>query len=127
MARVLSISYDLALLRIRELVLKQLGHDVISAEGFAHAYRAFDEENGNFDLIILGHSIPHEDKQAIITKCRRKCSSPVLALLRSNELSVDDANRSVQSDDPQAFIAAVNALLAEFGTESTSLAGLGKH
>ncbi|HLJ78747.1 MAG TPA: hypothetical protein VKT75_15105 [Acidobacteriaceae bacterium] len=37
MARILSISYDPVLLRTRELLLQQMGHDVTSAEGFAEA------------------------------------------------------------------------------------------
>lgn len=60
MARIFSISYDQALLRTRELLLEQMGHSVASAEGFAQAFKLCNQDSGPFDLMILGHSIPHD-------------------------------------------------------------------
>ena len=114
MARILSISYDPHLLLSRELLLQQMGHQVVSAEGFARAYRACDAcnvEDDRFDLIILGHSIPYDDKREMIKHCTRACSCPVLALVRSNEGSVEGAAVSVESLNPQAFVTAVRDIL----------------
>ena len=111
MAHILSISYDANLLVTRELLLRQMGHVVVSAEGFTKAYRACEVEGGRFDLVILGHSIPHEDKEAIIRHCTRACSCPVLALLRPNEGAVEGAARCVDSNDPPAFIQAVQDMV----------------
>ena len=111
MAHVLSISYDPNLLKTRELLLKRMGHRVTSAEGFAQAIRLFDDST--FELIIMGHSIPHEDKRAMLHECRKRCSCPVLALLRPNEPPLEKADRSVDSSDPYAFITAIDRLLAE--------------
>ena len=111
MAYVLSISYDPDLLRTRELLLKQMGHRVASAEGYAEAIRLC--KDSKFDLIIMGHSIPHEDKRAMLRECRKSCYCPVLALLRSNEPPLEKADRSVDSSDTDAFIGAVDGLLAE--------------
>lgn len=108
----LSISYDLTLLQTRELLLRQMGYEVTSAEGFTEAYQACKESDGSFDLIIVGHSIPHKDKQMIIRNCRHSCSCPVLALLRPNEPPVEEASRSVLSNEPGAFVAAVQEILA---------------
>jgi DNA-binding response OmpR family regulator len=46
--RILSISYDLPLLRTRQLMLTQEGYDVVSAEGFAEALEHCSEK---FDLV----------------------------------------------------------------------------
>ena len=112
MAHVLSISYDVDLLRTRELLLRRMGHSVTSADGFAQASRVCERHNGKFDLIVLGHSIPPEDKREIIAFLKTH-SCPVLALLRPNEEPAEDAARSVEADDPGALLAAVEELLAE--------------
>ncbi len=64
--RILSISYDPSLLLTRQLLLQQMSHEVRSAEGFAKAWEIRREQAGRFDLIILGHSVPHSDKEPII-------------------------------------------------------------
>ena len=111
MAHIFSISYDPILLQTRELLLQQLGHTVTSAEGFAEARQYCGLLDRSFDLVVLGHSIPHEDKRAIIRECLKNCSCPVLALLRTNEPPVEEATRSV-STEPREFLAAVDELLA---------------
>lgn len=94
------------------MLLEQLGHSVISAEGFAQAFDLCDQDPGTFDLMILGHSIPHADKRAIIRRCGQTCRCPVLALTRVNEQQVPEADRSVDPGDTQAFLATVQNLLA---------------
>ena len=112
MAHILSISYNAALLATRELLLKQMGHSVASAEGFARARRICGPGE-RFDLIILGHTIPHDDKEELIEECTRNCSCPILALLRPNEHDVKGATRTVDSSDPQTFIDTVREMLGE--------------
>jgi len=110
MARILSISYEPTLLITRELLLRQLGHTVVSAEGFAQAFKAC--KNGdNFDLLILGHSIPHDDKLEMISEARKTCGCPVLALLRHGETPLPGIERSIDSWEPQAFMQAVGEML----------------
>lgn len=111
MARIFSVSYDSTLLRTRELLLRQLGHSVTSAEGLAQAVEVCEREPGKFDLMVLGHSIPQEDKQAIIRYCGQTCHSSVLALTLVNEPPVPEAARSVDPTDTRAFLAAVQELL----------------
>src|ERR1700756_5372717 len=106
MAHILSVSYDLTLLTTRELLLQQMGHTVTSVEGFARAFAAC-ESGTKFDLLILGHSIPHDDKLAIIAKVKNTCDCPVLALLRPNEAPLPTAEHSTDSSDPRAFMEAV--------------------
>ena len=110
MADVLSISYDVELLRTRELLLRRMGHSVTSAEGLAHVFRVCERHVGKFDLIVLGHSIPPDDKRLIIDYLKGYFC-PVLALLRPNEEPAEEATRSVQGDDPRALLAAVEELV----------------
>lgn len=112
MAHILSISYDQTLLRTRELLLQQLGHSVLSVEGFAQALKACVQHGKAFDLVILGHSIPHDDKVALIEEMERSCPCPVLALLRPHEGSVKGASRNIDPAEPRDLIKAVDDLLS---------------
>ena len=110
MTHILSVSYDPTLLMTRELLLQQMGHTVTSVEGFARAFAAC-ESGTKFDLLILGHSIPREDKLAIVAKAKKTCNCPVLALLRPNESPLPDAERSIDSSEPRAFMDAVRDIV----------------
>jgi DNA-binding response OmpR family regulator len=109
--RILSISYDRSLLWTRQLLLEQLGYEVISAEGFAQAWDAAESRKNYFDLIILGHSIPPNDKKAIVGHMRDNCNCPILALLRPYESPVAEAALSIDAGDPNAFLNAVRNVL----------------
>lgn len=111
--RILSISYDRSLLWTRQLLLEQLGFDVLSAEGFSQAWEAADNRKNEFDLIILGHSIPPADKKAIVSHMRDSCSCPILALLRPYESPVSEAAMSIDAGDPHAFLNAVRKMLGQ--------------
>ena len=113
MAKILSISYDPRLLLTRELLLRQMGHSVISAEGFAKAVELCDQASGTVDLVVLGHSITLEDKRAIIRRCNQTCPCPVLVLTRINEPAVTEATRSIDPSDTREFMAAVRELLRQ--------------
>jgi DNA-binding response OmpR family regulator len=108
--RILSVSYEPALLSTRRLLLEQLGYEVISAEGFTEAWEACEANNAQFDLVILGHTVSPKDKQRIIAHIKRFCDAPILALLRPNESPVSGATQSV-STAPETFIDVVRAML----------------
>lgn len=110
MARIFSISYDESLLRSREFLLRQMGHTVTSAEGFVQAVELCAKDPEAFDLIILGHSIPHKDKVAIIKGCRRTRNCPVLALIRLNEPLIPEADHSIDPSDTAVFVRTVQQL-----------------
>lgn len=60
MARILSVSCDESLLHTREMLLRSCGYEVVATLGYAESLKAC--RKGNFDLFILGHSIPHAEK-----------------------------------------------------------------
>ncbi len=57
---ILSVSYDAMLLKTRSMLLKGEGYRVVSATGFEQAVTKC--KIGAFDLLILGHTVPAEDK-----------------------------------------------------------------
>jgi DNA-binding response OmpR family regulator len=107
-ARILSVSYDETLLHTRELILREAGYTVISVVGFTTAIKACDE---HFDLIVMGHSIPQEDKRAIVAALRENgCQAPVLSLIRHGDHPIPEAAKAVQPD-PQHVLDGIASLL----------------
>jgi DNA-binding response OmpR family regulator len=116
MPRILSISYDKALLHTRAMMLSREGFEVESAVGFSAAIQAC--KNGTFDLVIMGHSIPPEDKSAIIKQLRAVCSTPILALRRPNEAPIKAAEYNLDSGDPRQFLSYIKEI-TNYQTQST--------
>jgi CheY-like chemotaxis protein len=108
MPHILSVSYDATLLRTRQLLLESRGYVVTSAEGYVEAISKCS--SGNYDLLIIGHSIPHADKKAIVTEAKQHGSLPVLALLRVNEPELENASESVDVLRPEVLLDAVERL-----------------
>ena len=108
MPRILSISYDKALLHTRAMMLSREGFEVESAVGFSAAIQAC--KKGTFDLVIMGHSIPPEDKSAIIKQLRAVCSTPILALRRPNEAPIKAAEYNLDSGDPRRFLSYIKEI-----------------
>lgn len=100
--QILSVSYDQALLLTRQLMLEGQGYQVVSALGFKEAERKC--KDGGFQLMVLGHSIPFNDKQALLEQFREHSAAPVVSLLRTGEAFVDGADYHVSPDDPRALV-----------------------
>jgi DNA-binding response OmpR family regulator len=112
LARILSVSYDQGLLRTRELLLKQTSeYAVTSALGFTEAVECC--RTGQFDLFILGHSIPLKDKLELIKLFRRGCAAPILALRKMGEVTPDGADAHVDPNDIDSLLRAVKTLMPE--------------
>lgn len=107
--RILSVSYDVSLLATRGMLLEQRGYEVTSALGFIKALEHCRQ--GHFDLFILGHSIPAEDKLSLVKTFRDNCPAPVLSLERHGERFVQCDFHS-SPDEPETFIEAVDDILA---------------
>lgn len=110
--RILSISYDEILLRTREWVLKSAGFEVTSAFGFTAALAQCQDRG--FDLAIVGHSIPMEDKAAIIQEIQTHNHTRILSLGRPGEQPPPGVHHSIEAFlGPEALIEA-----ARFALES---------
>jgi len=113
--RILSVSYDTALLATREMLLEQKGYSVTSALGFTAASEHC--HSADFDLFILGHSIPDNDKRHLIETFRNHCPAPILSLARHGETMLP-CDFHASPDDPAEFLRVVNDILA--GKENQS-------
>ena len=111
MARILSVSYDESLLKTRQLILEQRGYQVISALGFTDSLRQCTE-GGPFDLLVLDHSIPLHDKQALVSAFRRGSQAVVVALKRPGEdLASIGADFQADPNDPAGMLALVTEII----------------
>jgi CheY-like chemotaxis protein len=96
-ARILSVSYDIPLLRTRHMLLEREGYEVVSTSDLATSLEQC--KDGRFDLFLLGHSIPHSDKQRFVEAFRRVCPVPIISLRRNmGEQPVDGADFQVEPD-----------------------------
>lgn len=109
--RVLSISYDSTLLRIRERLLEREGYEVVSAEGFVNALKCCQE--GHYDVAVLGHSIPIADQKTFFEALNREHPLPVISLTVSGEPGLQCAVAQVDAFQPQHFINTVRQVLGE--------------
>jgi DNA-binding NtrC family response regulator len=108
--RILSVSYDEPILRTRQYVLEEAGFEVVSALGFADAAKL--TQGGHYDLLLVGHTLPHNDKTALIRMARQHCDCAVVSIYKHGMPAHPDADFAVDSNDgPRALIAAVKAAL----------------
>jgi DNA-binding response OmpR family regulator len=76
------------------MLLQASGYDVTSALGFRESIHHC--ERGEFDLFILGHSIPLADKEALIDAFRKSCPGLIVSLRKTNESDVHGADYYVE-------------------------------
>jgi CheY-like chemotaxis protein len=114
--RILSVSYDRNLLATRQLLLEQQGYSVVSAEGFIQALERCQQ--GSYDLVVIGHSIPVSDKQGLLDAIDRHCGVPVISLIRQSEPDLPGVAAEIDPHDPKAFMAAVKRILATRGAST---------
>jgi DNA-binding response OmpR family regulator len=109
---ILSVSYDQALLSTRQMLLQGAGYEVTSARGFHEAVESC--RKGDFDLVVIGHSIPRKDKLALVQVTRMVSQAPVLSILRPTSAALAEADYSVKSEEgPQALLTAVHQALEQ--------------
>ena len=110
--RILSISYDRALLQTRRMLLEEAGFEVISAASFREAFDLC--RAGAFDLLIIGHSIPPNDKASMIAAARRSAKAQVLSIRTDTEPPAQGADFSVFGlEGPKVLLEAVKEAFAK--------------
>jgi len=109
MTRILSVSYDQALLSSRQLLLESLGCQVVSVSDFRNALQLCNH-GSRFDLFVLGHSIPGHEKQALVDAFRARCSAPVVALKRTGEEPTSAADFEIEPE-PSQLLQVISSLL----------------
>ena len=108
--RILSISYEQSLLLTREMLLSDAGFEVTSARTLRAALECC--KKSKFDLIIVGHSIPKNDKRDVVKQIRQLSSAPVLSIRGHGEEPLPEATYSIDSiAGPEALLEAVKEAL----------------
>jgi DNA-binding response OmpR family regulator len=106
--RVICVSWNEALAKSRELLLRSLGVTVLSAL-YEQEARSMCREDA--DLLILGHSIPRAEKRKIIQCFREHSTAPVLSLLQTGDTKLPEATFGVESAKPEEVLRVVRQIL----------------
>jgi CheY-like chemotaxis protein len=106
--RVLCISWDPSLAKTREMLLHDAGYEVTSAVGQESTAPVASQD---VDLLVLGHSVPREQKVSLVRLFRQHSQAPILSLLAHHQQPLPEANYWVQGGDPAALIAQVREIL----------------
>lgn len=80
---------------IRDFVvinLKRAGYDVTDVNCGEEALRVFDEENGNFDIVLLDIMMPGIDGFTVCKKLREKSSAAGIIMLTAKAQEMDKVN-----------------------------------
>jgi DNA-binding response OmpR family regulator len=82
---------------MRQMILENEGYIVVSAHGLENSLAQC--KKGGFDLFILGHSIPDQDKRKLVETFRGECQAPIISLTRgASEQRVDGAGYHIEPD-----------------------------
>ena len=117
--RILSVSYDPSLLATRGMLLEQRGYSVTSALGFTQAIALC--RTPEFDLFILGHSIPNSDKLELRNTFRENCPAPIVSLARHGEDPVP-SDFHISPDNPEELLTKVDEIMARMEKDQQSSA-----
>lgn len=108
--RVVCVSWDSSLAASREMLLDRDGYLVVSALGMTEALNKCREYT-TADLLVLGHSVPQEEKRKIIAAFREHGKAPVLSLLNVNQRQLPEVEYAVEALDPQRFLDTVRLIV----------------
>ena len=118
MSRVLSVSCDPSRLKSRHYLLLAMRLDVTSALGAESAMQLCEE--GGFDLLLLGQTVPLDNKLELIRRFRRYCSGAVLWMYRPPKENLANADYYFDSSNrPDQLVALISEILA--GSRSRSV------
>src|SRR5512141_2954392 len=109
---VLSVARDSTLLLTRERTLQSLGLQVTSALGVKVAMgHCWDT---HFDLLLIGHSIPVDERRALITAFARHSAGPIIELHLPDESYTALAKYTFDSThSPEEFVAYIRKIVEE--------------
>ena len=101
-AKILSVSYDISLATTREMLLSAAGFQVSSALTVGRAIDLCATEE--FALVIIGHSIPRDQRQWLLKELRSRCATPILAFRRPGEAPLIEADYTFDSSEGPALL-----------------------
>lgn len=100
--RILSVTYDPSLAKTRELLLSGAGFQVLTFLNTAAAIEASQRQP--FQLAIIGHSIPVQERIELVSQLRRAGDTRVLALIRPGEPHLANADYFLDPAESPALL-----------------------
>src|SRR5579863_1889919 len=108
---ILSVDLDPMSLNTRETVLRSEGYIVVSAASIKGAFRQFHE--GDFDLMILGETIPIKDRERLTCLIRTSGSRIPIASISSTPWDKSVFPDASLLENPAEIVAGIRRLLAK--------------
>lgn len=102
---ILSAGRDPNLLASRNEVLRRQGHQVVVAMTSAQVVEAFF--GGDFDMVLLCHTIPSDERRKIIRLVHNHAPSTPVMVVSAYEGQARDAGAIAVPNQPQDLVAAV--------------------
>ena len=106
---VLAVGFDPLLMTTRVLVLQSAGYIVIKAWSFEEAVDHF--RSGDFDLILLCHSVPATDRERLTSLIQASGSCIPIVSIAGSRGECDACANSTLEDGPNKFVAGIRDAL----------------
>lgn len=110
MARILLASGEESLRQTRQLILEQAGYEVVSTLGVAATLQQCAKSD--FDLFVIGHSIPDPHKRTLVESFRRFSTAPIVCVTPSSECDVKGIDSHIEPM-PEALLAGVGEFIRQ--------------
>ena len=101
-AKILSVANDMSLAITREMLFSNAGFQVSSALTVGQAIEHCAAEE--FALVVVGHSIPRDQKLWLLKELRSHCTTPILAMRRPGEAPLIEADYTFDSTESPALL-----------------------
>ena len=108
---ILAIGRDPGLLHLREEVLRTGGYAVVSTHSINDAVRKITE--GDFDAVILCHTLPAGQKKTLISFVRAHSPSTPCVAIHTLSFAKDPLADLTLGSDPLALLAGLKAVLEQ--------------
>ena len=115
---VLAVGFDSSLMKTRILVLQSAGYIVESASSLKEAAARF--QAGDFDLVLLCHSIPMKDRDHLTCLIRATGSLTPVVSITQNLGACDAFVNATLEDGPNKFLAGVREQLGKAARRSAN-------
>ena len=108
---VLSVGFDPSLLMTRGLVLESAGYLVEPASSVTEALELF--QSGDFDLLLLCHSVPRKDRDRLTSLIRASGSRTPIVSIAGNLGECDAFANATLEDGPNTLLAGIRDVLVK--------------
>lgn len=108
---VLAIGRDPVLLQTRSQVLEAAGYTVVSELSLKNAVAKYTE--GDFDLVLLCHSIPAKDRELLTQLLRQHTLRTPIVTIAAALCGLDSFTDATIGNDPKELLAGLRELLVK--------------